>query len=60
MFGQNRPQPPIWRILVYIAVTIALLVGLGWFNTHILGDHTVYPDGAAPLSSASAEAPAAG
>ena len=51
MFGQNRPQPPIWRILVYIAVTIALLVGLGWFNTHILGDHTVYPDGAAPLSS---------
>ena len=41
--NSGRPTPPAWRILLYSLLSLLLLLALGWFNTHVLGDHMQYP-----------------
>lgn len=50
LFPKSGPTPPTWRILLYCVLAVLLLVALGWFNTHVLGDHTQYPGGSSAVS----------
>ncbi|MCI8623002.1 MAG: hypothetical protein HFG26_04990 [Provencibacterium sp.] len=52
----GRPAPPAWKILLYSVLSLLALLALGWFNTHVLGDHTQYPPRSQDISQSS-EAP---
>ena len=54
----GRPIPPAWKILVYSLLSLLLLLALGWFNTHVLGDHTQYPPAAVDQAQGSLPAEA--
>ena len=56
LFPQKRPTPPNWKIFLYCLIALLILCGLGWINTHLLGDHTQYDERGFPVSSASESA----
>lgn len=56
LFPQKRPAPPNWKIFLYCLIALLILCGLGWINTHLLGDHTQYDERGFPVSSASESA----
>ena len=54
----GRPALPAWRIFLYSLLSLLLLLALGWFNTHVLGDHTQYPPAGAENTQSSLSASA--
>lgn len=57
MFGYKKwPAPPNWKIFIYCVAALIIICGLGWLNTHVLGDRTQYEHMKSPSSSAAGSA----
>lgn len=52
---EKRPTPPVWKILLYTVLAVLFLLALGWYNTHVLGDKTQYPNMSSSIASTASQ-----